>query len=235
MLAVNHHDVRIFILPALVVLFMESRKKKLLILGVTAMVLTGFCVAPAVANPLFVIGGVELITIGVVGISAVAVAAGLQSPAAHASLEEAAESIHDAWTGWFAGLAGWIDVTSEDGERLLASRLALYENTPAGPDGKKKGEWFFKVKRDRDTLKIKEVNKNGMTEDQAVEFMNRQGGKKDVLAINKDVAKDAGARVGNGKLGEINRPHKQGRGYFKHYHPNGNDHSIHLFVWEPKP
>ena len=234
MLAVNHHDVRIIILPALVVLFMESRKKKLLILGVTAMVLTGFCVAPAVANPLFAIGGIELVTIGVVGISAVAVAAGLQSPAAHASLEEAAKSLHDAWTGWFAGLSGWIDVTSEDGERLLASRLALYDHAPAGPDGKKKGEWFFKVKRDGNTLKIKEVNKNGMTEDQAVEFMNRLGGKKDVLAINEKVAQDAGARVGNGKLGKINLPHKQGRGYFKHYHPNG-DHSIHLFVWEPKP
>ena len=213
---------------------MDTNKRTILVIGVTAMVLTGFCVAPAVANPLFLIGGIELTAIGMVGISAVAVAAGLQSPDTHAKLQEAAESIHKAWTWWFDNLAGWIDITSEDGERLLASRLALYENAPVGPDGKKKGEWFFEVKRDGKTLKIKEVKKNGMTEYQAVKFMNRPLGEKNVVAIHEDVAKYAGARVGNGNLGDLIPPHNQGRGYLWHYHPNGDDHSIHLFVWKPK-
>ena len=207
--------------------------RRILTLGVCILVLTGFCVAPATAEPVVApIVGVVVVELtvetaiflaGLLGL--VALEADLKNR--QGDLDANIQKVAEAWDGFVTGLSGWINVESTDGEKYL--KCMEYEYSQAdGPD-KKKGKWYLKARLHDKKVQIQ---KERISEDEAV---RRMIGKEDVFTLNKERALSAGERVTEktGKaLTEMENHGKGKSGYFDHYHLEEKPHTFHLWKWK---
>ena len=213
--------------------------KTLLTLAITAMVLTGFCVAPVAAPaPVVVICGVELTLETGIFIAGVLGLAAFKEDLEHHQvyLHEYLQKISDGFTSWLFSLSGWIRADKNEVQKLFKIEAAVYNSVPLGPDGKKPEELkvYHEAKAEGDTVKI---DKNSVTEGRAIELKNQMikenagkttPSKRGIFSPNKNAADSLFKKI-TGRdptYLDIERPHGTGPGYFNHYHPEGHDYHI---------
>ena len=207
--------------------------RRILTLGVCILVLTGFCVAPATAEPVVApfigIGAAELSLEVAIFLAGILGLAALEEDLKNrqGDLDANIQKVAEAWDDFVTGLSGWINVESTDGEKYL--KCMEYEYSQAGGPDKEKGKWYLKARLHNKKV---QVQKERISEDEAVRHMI---GKEDVFTLNNKLATSAGKRVAEktGKaLTEVEK-HGNGKcGYFDHYHLEENPHTFHLWKWK---